>query len=204
MRPEPNIYKSMRNPSSKRGIYIKYKCKIFNTKQLQNKTYRPLLMFTGLTGTQYDFGNELITNLSKSQTVITVDNRGIGDSVIIYDDLINLTSHNKPSSISKRPIPEFSLYDLAEDAYYLLMYLDITKINILGLSMGGMITQCFISMYPQMIDNIILYATAPCGVLKAPHQNIDGNKHLINDFVNGMKVKYNTRNEYKEYLKSYG
>ena len=191
----------VRNPSKTRGIYIKYGYKIFNPSQLHNKTHPPLLMLTGLTGTQYDFGNALIQNLSSSQSVITVDNRGIGDSIIIFDDKINLTSHHKPKSIQTRPIPSFTLQDLAEDNFMLLKYLKINKINILGLSMGGMITQCFISMYPQMVNHIFLDSTQPCDILKAKYQNIDGNKHLINDFVNGMKKKYKTQSEYKEYLK---
>eukprot|EP01084_Bolivina_argentea_P100154 179905_1 len=187
------------NPSSTRGIYVQYGYKLFNSNLLHDKYNPPLINLMGFTGTQYDWTSDFLSLLSKHRCVITVDHRGIGDSHLVFNDKINLTSHHKPNANIKRPIPKFSLYDLAEDVYKLITYLKIDRINVCGISMGGYIAQCLTVMYPQIIVNLILIATAPTNFKKLPYQNMDGNKHLTQGFVERNKIK--NENDLRIYLR---
>jgi pimeloyl-ACP methyl ester carboxylesterase len=80
--------------------------------------------------------------LASNHTVITFDNRGIG----------NTTSSNK----------QFSIGQFAEDTSGLMEALKIKKADILGWSMGGMIAQEVALSNPEKVGKLIIYASI-CG-----------------------------------------
>ena len=56
---------------------------------------------------------------------------------------------------------DFSMKDLANDIAGILDFLDIEKIHLVGLSIGGMIAQCFAIQYGQRLHSLMLCGTAP-------------------------------------------
>ena len=79
--------------------------------------------------------------LSKTHKVILIDNRGGGRS-------------------SKPDIP-YTMKMFVEDIKGVLDHLNITKLHLLGHSMGGMIVQNFALTYPKMLNSLILCCTSP-------------------------------------------
>lgn len=90
-----------------------------------------------------DFWDPLLINkLASNHTIITFDNRGIG----------NTSSGNK----------EFSIPQFAQDTVGLMEALKIDKADILGWSMGGMVAQELTISNPDKVNKLIIYASI-CG-----------------------------------------
>ena len=79
---------------------------------------------------------------SANYRVIIFENRGVGESTV--------------------GTKEFSISQFANDTLGLLDALGISKADILGWSMGGMIAQQLAVTNPDRVDNLILYTTS-CG-----------------------------------------
>eukprot|EP01084_Bolivina_argentea_P290531 499070_1 len=141
------------NPSPTRGDMVKYAYKIHSKHLLHNTSIRPMFLLMGMTMTQvewYDF----VDKLSINRCVITCDHRGIGLSKIYYN--------NKP--IDSRQSVDFTLHDLATDAFMLITYLfgfKPVKLCMVGFSMGGRTAQYFSIKYPQYLSDLFLLATSP-------------------------------------------
>ena len=80
--------------------------------------------------------------------VITIDNRGIGDS--------------------DAPRGQASTRTLAEDVVAVLDHAGIQKASILGTSLGGMIAQELALAHPERVDKLVLVATLPGGHRSRP------------------------------------
>jgi pimeloyl-ACP methyl ester carboxylesterase len=81
--------------------------------------------------------------LARQFTVITLDNRGTG--------------------LSDKPVHGYAIANLARDVCGLLDELELTKVNMLGYSMGGAIAQEFVRQFPERISRLILCATMAGG-----------------------------------------
>jgi pimeloyl-ACP methyl ester carboxylesterase len=103
----------------------------------------PLVMIPGLSAIMDRWPQELIEALSKKYQLIMLDNRGMG-----------YTTANDAT---------FSAKLFAEDVISLLDTLGVKQANILGHSMGSMITQELLLVYPQRFNKAILSATATDG-----------------------------------------
>lgn len=58
--------------------------------------------------------------------------------------------------------PELSLEDIAQSAWHVVAHLGIEKLRaVVGPSMGGMTTQAFALLHPQVAPNLLLISTAP-------------------------------------------
>lgn len=186
------IFIPITNPSPQRGRFVKYGYKIYNPTPFAQDPINnpPLILANGWTATKedfYDLPSALIKKSNNQRTIITIDHRGIGESIIYYNG--DVTSHQR-SKVAKekklrKPIPKFTLEDLADDIAYLTQHLynkheqfdricktmdgysigNCFKVDLLGMSMGGMIAQLFGLRYPQYTRNLILFATAPGMIL---------------------------------------
>jgi pimeloyl-ACP methyl ester carboxylesterase len=94
----------------------------------------PVVLIHGFSASaQANFGTPGITSaLASSFKVISIDNRGHGAS-------------GKPHDKSAYGI------QMVEDVINLLDYLDIERSNVVGYSMGGLITQKLVTMYPERV-----------------------------------------------------
>jgi pimeloyl-ACP methyl ester carboxylesterase len=102
----------------------------------------PILLINGFSAPLDFWDPLLLEKLASNHTVITFDNRGIG----------NTTSGNK----------QFSITQFAEDTSGLMDALKIKKADLMGWSMGGMIAQEVALSNPEKVGKLIIYASI-CG-----------------------------------------
>lgn len=102
----------------------------------------PILLIMGYSGSKNDWDPTFLNRLSVHHRVIVFDNRGIND---------NLTGTK-----------DYTINQLAEDTIGLLDALNISKLDVLGYSMGGMIAQELTLKHPEKVDDLIIYASH-CG-----------------------------------------
>jgi len=98
----------------------------------------PLFLIHGF-GAKKESWIAQIPDLSQHFKVIRLDNRGAGKS--------------------ERPDAEYTMGVFADDINGLMEHLGIEKANIAGWSLGGMIVQNFVLMYPERVNKIILINT---------------------------------------------
>jgi pimeloyl-ACP methyl ester carboxylesterase len=112
-------------------------------KQIGKPDAKPIILITGSSATM-DMWNPLLLEqlASANYRVIIFENRGVGESTV--------------------GTKEFSISQFANDTLGLLDALGISKANVLGWSMGGMIAQQLAVTNPGRVDNLILYTTS-CG-----------------------------------------
>ncbi len=103
----------------------------------------PLVLITGYFADVKSWSGSFLKALAAKHDVIIFDNRNVGGSVN--------TSHL------------YKAKDLAEDTKYLLDSLHLSHVNLLGISMGGMIAQQFAITYPKTVDHLILINTFIAG-----------------------------------------
>lgn len=112
-------------------------------KQIGKPDAKPIILITGSSATM-DMWNPLLLEqlASANYRVIIFENRGVGESTVGTREL---------------SIPQF-----ANDTLGLLDALGISKADVLGWSMGGMIAQELAVTNPDRVNNLILYTTS-CG-----------------------------------------
>jgi pimeloyl-ACP methyl ester carboxylesterase len=100
------------------------------------------------------------------QTAKALTNKGYR---VIIPDQIGFGKSTKPAHF------QYSFHELAANTKRILDQLNVTKITVLGHSMGGMVATRFTIMYPEMVEKFIL--ENPIGLedykLKVPFQSID-------------------------------
>lgn len=109
----------------------------------------PLIMINGFISTMSLWDPALLDELSKNNTLVLFDNRGVG-----------LSSDTKENNTT---IPQ-----MADDAAGLAKSLGYKKVNILGWSMGARIAQQVLIRHPDLVGKAILCAANPGGSHQIP------------------------------------
>jgi pimeloyl-ACP methyl ester carboxylesterase len=152
----------------------------------------PVVLVHGF-GDRKEHWRAQVGELSKHFKVIRLDNRGAGKS--------------------DRPEGDYSMELYASDITGLLDVLGIEKTHIIGHSLGGMIVQNFLILYPERVKKAVLINTipglTPPGVpndqgVKMYRENAIKNLELLhqdplNEFLKGAKRSY-TRKFHKEMM----
>jgi len=102
----------------------------------------PLVLVMGYRLNSTAWPETFIETLARQFTVITLDNRGTG--------------------LSDKPVEGYAIANMARDIRGLLDELEITRIHLLGYSMGGAIAQEFVRQFPERVSSLMLCATM-CG-----------------------------------------
>ena len=102
----------------------------------------PLILICGYSAVKETWG-PIINGLSRHLRVITFDNRGVGGTTV--------------------PSKPYTLSDMAGDVIGLMDVLELQTAHIMGVSMGGLITQLLALDYPQRIKSIALGCTTHGG-----------------------------------------
>jgi pimeloyl-ACP methyl ester carboxylesterase len=102
----------------------------------------PIILFNGASDIMDAWDPSFLTEISSNHTVITFDQRGIG----------NTSSGSKP----------YTYQQLANDTAGLLDALKIPKTDVMGYSLGSFIAQAFTINYPEKVNSLILVAST-CG-----------------------------------------
>ena len=108
----------------------------------KGKSEVPLVMLVHLAANMDNWDPKLIDILAEKQHVILVDLPGIGDS------------QGKVAA---------SIPGMAEQGISIIKEFGYSKINLLGLSMGGMIAQEIVKLDNQLVNKLILVGTGPRG-----------------------------------------
>ena len=85
------------------------------------------------------FDNDLKNNFH----LISYDQRGLGQSEI--------------------PVGPYSMKDYADDAFNFLRKIGFERVNIIGVSFGGMVAQHLAINYPDVVEKLVLMCTSPGG-----------------------------------------
>jgi pimeloyl-ACP methyl ester carboxylesterase len=107
---------------------------------------------------------------------------------VIIPDQIGFGKSSKPVNY------QYSFQDLAKNTRQILDELRISKISVLGHSMGGMLATRFVLMYPDIIEKFIL--VNPIGLedykLKVPYQSLDAT------YQKELKQTYESLKKYQQ------
>ncbi len=107
----------------------------------------PLVLVEGL-GVATWIWEKQIPEFSRHFMTIAYDNRGVGRSA--------------------KPAGPYSISMFAADLLALLDYLELEKVHLLGLSMGGLIAQEFALTHPHRLERLVLAATTHGGPSHIP------------------------------------
>ena len=102
----------------------------------------PLVMLTHLAATLDEWDPKLLDLLAKDQQVVVLDLPGVG------------ASQGKVGA---------TISQMASQALAIIQAIGFSKINLLGLSMGGMIAQELVTLKPSLVNRLVLVGTAPRG-----------------------------------------
>ena len=105
----------------------------------------PIVMINGLGGHVDTWNPDQIRELSKRLKLVLFDDRGAGRT-----------------DLSEK---EYSIRLFADDTAGLMDALGITRANVFGISMGGMIAQELVLNYPKKVEKLVLCSTS-CGGTK--------------------------------------
>jgi len=114
----------------------------FAYRELGPKTGVPLVLATHLAAVLDNWDPRVVDGLAAKHRVIAFDHRGVGAS-----------TGTTPKTIQA----------MAKDAVAFIRALGLTQVDLLGFSMGGMISQVIVQDEPQLVRKLILAGTGPAG-----------------------------------------
>jgi pimeloyl-ACP methyl ester carboxylesterase len=114
----------------------------FAYRQLGTKSGTPVILLNHLGGNLDNWDPRVVDGLATNHQVITFDNRGVGAS-----------QGSTPTTIA----------GMARDAVSFIRALGLDKVDLVGFSLGGFITQLIALDEPQLVRRIVLAGTGPAG-----------------------------------------
>jgi len=109
---------------------------------LGDKSGTPLVLVSALGSGMDDWDPAVTNGLAQHYKVILFDNKGVGSS-----------TGSTPATIA----------DMAKDAVSFIKALGYTKVNLMGFSMGGFVSQQIVLTEPGLVNKLILTGTGPKG-----------------------------------------
>lgn len=129
---------------------------------------RPLVMLHHLSATLDNWDPALIDALSPKVHLLLLDNAGVG--------------------ASSGQVPP-TLQGAARHVVKFIQALDLEEIDLLGISMGGMIAQEVAALIPERIKHLILAGTGPRGGKGIDQVTRENNKFMVKALLTGKNVK---------------
>lgn len=102
----------------------------------------PVIFLNHLTGVLDNWDPRVVDGIAAKRRVIVFDNRGIGASGGVTPDTIEA---------------------MARDAIAFIRALGFEQVDLLGFSLGGMVSQVITQLEPQLVRRLILAGTGPAG-----------------------------------------
>lgn len=115
----------------------------------------PLLLIMGLGGQLTDWPAGLVDLLAERFRVIRFDNRDIGLSSTIEIPPPGIWSSLRAAITGRQPEAPYRLADMADDTAGLLDHLGIESVQVVGVSMGGMIAQQLAIDHPERVSGLV-------------------------------------------------
>ncbi len=128
-----------------------------------DKSHPPVLLVMGLATQLIHWDEQFCRQLAaQGYWVIRFDNRDIGKSEHLHHlKLPNLIKLAGKHFFNTQFTPPYSLQDMADDAIALMDTLRIPKAHVVGVSMGGMISQLIAIHYPERVQSLTSIMSAP-------------------------------------------
>jgi pimeloyl-ACP methyl ester carboxylesterase len=114
----------------------------FVYREIGKKGGIPLVLLHHLTAVLDDWDPRIVDGLAAEHRVIAFDNRGVGAS-----------EGTTPTTVEA----------MARDAVAFIRALDVSKVDLLGFSLGGFVAQVIAQHQPGLVRKIILAGTGPAG-----------------------------------------
>ncbi len=114
----------------------------FAYRELGPKTGVPVVFLTHLAAVLDNWDPRVVDGIAAHHRVIAFDNRGVGAS-----------TGSTPKTIQA----------MATDAVAFIRALGLTKVDLVGFSMGGMIAQVIAQTEPELVRKLIIAGTGPAG-----------------------------------------
>jgi pimeloyl-ACP methyl ester carboxylesterase len=114
----------------------------FAYRQLGPDSGTPVILLNHLGGNLDNWDPRVVDGLAAHHRVITFDNRGVGAS-----------EGSTPTTIAA----------MARDAVSFVRALGFDRVDLVGFSLGGFITQVIAHEQPQLVRRIVLAGTGPAG-----------------------------------------
>jgi pimeloyl-ACP methyl ester carboxylesterase len=121
---------------------IKVNGNAFVYREIGNKRDVPVVLLHHLTAVLEDWDPGVVDALAKEHHVIIFDNQGVGGSEGVTPD---------------------NVADMARDAVMFIDQLSVSKVDLLGFSLGGFVAQVIAQDRPDLVRRIILAGTGPIG-----------------------------------------
>ena len=102
----------------------------------------PLLFLQHFTGTMDSWDPSVVDGFARARPVVLFDNAGVGGS-----------GGTTPATV----------HDMAQDAVAFLSALGMTRVDLLGFSLGGFVAQVVAAEHPELVRRLILAGTGPEG-----------------------------------------
>lgn len=143
---------------------------LFAQTRLERYAYRrfgagtgpPLLCLQHFMGTLDNWDPAVVDALASEREVVLFENAGIGRST--------------------GTVPE-SIREMAQHAFAFLSALDLTQVDVLGFSLGGMVAQQMAAEHPKLVHKMILAGTAPEGGEDIMHVETQALKTVFDTFT---------------------
>ncbi|MHC9537381.1 alpha/beta fold hydrolase [Dellaglioa sp. BT-FLS60] len=133
----------------------------FAYREMGEKTGIPVVLLTHLSANLDNWDPRLMDSLAKKHWLVAFDNKGVG-----------LSSGKVPDTIQ----------EMATDALTFIHAMGFSKVDILSLSMGGMVAQELVAQEPGLVRKLALTGTGPRG-----GKGIDQVSKLTNiDILHGL------------------
>ena len=114
----------------------------------------PLLLVMGLGGQLVAWSTDWVQRwVDLGFRVIRFDNRDIGLSQE-FERKVGLGTLARAVVAPRRAKPEYLIADMADDAAGLLDHLDVSRAHVVGVSMGGMISQTIAIRHPERVASL--------------------------------------------------
>ncbi|SUM56397.1 alpha/beta hydrolase [Staphylococcus microti] len=129
----------------------------------------PLLLLTHLAATMDDWDPAVLNQLREHYQVIVFDNKGVG-----------LTTGTVQSTIE----------GMAQGVLTFMDAMRLTRVHLLGLSMGGMIAQELVKIAPERVEKLILVGTGPKGGTGIAHIRPTTHLFTMKALIHGKNPKF--------------
>jgi pimeloyl-ACP methyl ester carboxylesterase len=126
----------------------------------------PLMFLQPFRGNLDNWDPLLVDTIAAHREVILVDNTGVG-----------LSSGEVPSTVTQ----------MARDAIAFLDAIDLSEVDVLGYSLGGMVAQEVALLRPRAVRRLVLAGTGPRGGGRQMHGWITDIEHTANLADNGVE-----------------
>lgn len=150
------------------NLFLKGKKNKFAYREMGEKEGIPLVLLTHLSATLDNWDPLLINTLAENHWVIVFDNVGVG--------------------LSDGKVPE-TIKEMADGAIEFIHGLNIEQVDLLGLSMGGMIAQELVAKEPLLVRKLILVGTGPRGGAGISEVTKVTNKKFLRSILTRKDIK---------------